>query len=352
MLADHHTQSLDRRAWNLYFRDKGRCKKDSRHIAFGRHTFRPALMNERDSGLEKCLQIRVERMKVVSKYDNSMDLISKKVLERLKVLMPVPTNPGSQCASGKTNHPDQKQSHRRGKLANISRDHRSSFIEGLCEIANQAFKDNFSYGEVGLALNIRSDALQHFGLEGQRYGIQVKESDSTADLYHATLRGSDQKKTFTRDRVSESFLRAQKRMNEAARDLDPLVESGSSFAWQTSSVSSRPSTPMTVAINAHSNQPAALSAIWSKTPPARSIGLSPSHRSTSTTPSRTLTPTSSSLHATATQPNMPLGCMEGDNALHLVRAKTGGREVDTVHVLCERFCHGYDAGWQDDSSSC
>jgi len=287
--ADNYIPLFFRRAWNLYFRDKGRCKKDSQHLAFGRQTLRPALMNERDSGLETCLQIRVERVKVVSKDDHSMDLISKQILEKLKVLMPNPTKAGPERNPGNAIS-DQKQIHRRGTLANISLDHRSSFMDGLYEIVNRAFKDNFNYGEVALALNIRSDELQRFGLEGQRYGAQVTESESIADLYHATLRGLDQKKIFPRGKVSESFLRAHKRMNEAAKDLDPPIESGASFARQTSSLSSR-----------------------------------------------ALTPVSSSVLATKTQPNASLRRMEGDDAVQLAKRQRACREAERGHILCERL---------------
>jgi hypothetical protein len=55
-----------KKAWNDNFKDKGRCKEIREHCGFARYVLKPALMGKNASPYDTCVQLRIERLKVVA----------------------------------------------------------------------------------------------------------------------------------------------------------------------------------------------------------------------------------------------------------------------------------------------
>ncbi|KAI6887337.1 hypothetical protein KC360_g1424 [Hortaea werneckii] len=216
-----------KKAWNQHFRTQGRCRKIHEHYGFARYALKPTRINKRDLvEYETCLQIRIERVRVVSEAEPATEFIGPVDGFLAGVAA---RNAQKAAAVGKSIVPPLTNSLARGKayqgdLVSTRTGQRSSFVTSLQAIADAALKDGIDYDELPLALKIRQEHMARWGslMDDQRY-IPRSESqqDGIADLYHALLQDSAAgRQKFRHNKAkakvpSEAGIRAKKRMTAA-----------------------------------------------------------------------------------------------------------------------------------------
>ncbi|KAI6794627.1 hypothetical protein KC363_g2913 [Hortaea werneckii] len=216
-----------KKAWNQHFRTQGRCRKIREHYGFARYALKPTRINKRDLvEYETCLQIRIERVRVVSEAEPATEFIGPVDGFLAGVAA---RNAQKAAAVGKSIVPPLTNSLARGKayqgdLVSTRTGQRSSFVTSLQAIADAALKDGIDYDELPLALKIRQEHMARWGslMDDQRY-IPRSESqqDGIADLYHALLQDSAAgRQKFRHNKAkakvpSEAGIRAKKRMMAA-----------------------------------------------------------------------------------------------------------------------------------------
>ncbi|KAK5125360.1 hypothetical protein LTR85_000469 [Meristemomyces frigidus] len=212
-----------KRAWNEHFRSShGRCKKIREHYGFARYGFKPTTVGKGDADYETCVQIRVERVRVVPKGEMVSEYLEAQAVEMSRrsfvpFMLPLKNNQDVGRAF-------------EGRLISTSTGERSSFVDGLQKIADDMLRDGYDYDELPLALKIRHEHLLRVGdaLPDQRYGGEERTRDSTADLYHALLRDLDMlnppKRKAKGKTPTQAFVQARKRMIAALDETNALYE--------------------------------------------------------------------------------------------------------------------------------
>ncbi|KAI7613193.1 hypothetical protein KC346_g7445 [Hortaea werneckii] len=215
-----------KKAWNQHFRSQGRCRKFREHYGFARYALKPTKVNKRDLvEYETCLQIRIERVRVVSEDELTTDFIGPVD----GFLAGVAARNAQKVAMGNSIIPPLTNESARGKayqgdLVPTGTGQRSSFVAGLQAIADAALKDGIDYEELPLALKIRQEHMARWGslMDDQRYMSRSEsQQDGIADLYHALLQDSAagrQKLRHNKAKAkapSEAGIRAKKRMMAA-----------------------------------------------------------------------------------------------------------------------------------------
>lgn len=247
-----------KKAWNQHFRSQGRCRKIREHYGFARYALKPTKVNKRDLvEYETCLQIRIERVRVVSEGELTTEFIgpvdgflagvaarnAQKAAMMGKSIIPPLTN---KSARGKAYE---------GDLVPTGTGQRSSFVAGLQAIADAALKDGIDYEELPLALRIRQEHMERWGtlMDDQRYMPRSEgQQDGIADLYHALLQDSAAgRQKFRHNKAkakapSEAGIRAKKRMMAA---LGSDAE-GHEYKAQSEAMSSAMKSPMRKASDA------------------------------------------------------------------------------------------------------
>ncbi|KAI7475022.1 hypothetical protein KC357_g5000 [Hortaea werneckii] len=216
-----------KKAWNQHFRTQGRCRKIREHYGFARYALKPTRINKRDLvEYETCLQIRIERVRVVSEAEPATEFIGPVDGFLAGVAA---RNAQKAAAVGKSIVPPLTNSLARGKayqgdLVSTRTGQRSSFVTSLQAIADAALKDGIDYDELPLALKIRQEHMARWGslMDDQRYMPRNEsQQDGIADLYHALLHDSAAgRQKFRHNKAkakvpSEAGIRAKKRMMAA-----------------------------------------------------------------------------------------------------------------------------------------
>ena len=219
-----------KKAWNEHFRQsKGRCKKIREHYGFARYAFKPASTSRRDADYETCLQIRVERIRVIPVDEVGSEFAATQAMERSKAFMSIMPPLKNTTETGRAFE---------GQLVNAATGQRSSFVTTLQNIADEALQDGYDYERLPLAFKIRHEHMLRWGaLDGQRHGGDEKNRDSKMDLYHALLYDKvalNPKGHRHGAKVpTQAFVRARKRMIAAPSDVSttnkPSQDSGSSI---------------------------------------------------------------------------------------------------------------------------
>lgn len=210
-------------AWNKHFRGKGRCRKVREHYGFARYALKPSMTTKRDANYDTCLQIRIERVRVVSEGELLFEHLApaaKKSSESKPVMPPLK----NAQVVGRAFE---------GSLVNAVTGQRSSFVDGLQQIANELLKHADNSDELPLAMKVRCERMLRFGgVTDQRYGEEEVVRDSTADLYHAILQyegmlhPANRKVSPKTNAQSQAFLRARKQMLAALANANAVDENG------------------------------------------------------------------------------------------------------------------------------
>ncbi|KAK5718158.1 hypothetical protein LTR17_015806 [Elasticomyces elasticus] len=193
-----------KKAWNEYFKDKGRCRKVREHYGFARYACKPALLDKRAGDYVTGVQIRVERVEVVPVNDKPEYFLPASP-DNNRIFVPPLRNVD-------------------GELISTAAGRRTSFLNSIELIANQSLK----YEELPLALRIKQAHLQRWSalsdLHEQKYGQVARQSDTkAADMYHAVLLGSDTlspNKRVSARRPSSAYESARARMQAAFEEKD------------------------------------------------------------------------------------------------------------------------------------
>ncbi|KAK5135478.1 hypothetical protein LTR08_005266 [Meristemomyces frigidus] len=206
-----------KRAWNEHFRAAtGRCRKIREHYGSARYALKPTTIGIQHAEYQTCLQIRVERVRVVPEGEMLFEFLAAQAIDKAKEPY-VPFLPPLKN--------DSKYGRAfEGQLVTAD-GQRSSFVSGLQDIADRLFEGGYDYDGLPLALQGRHElALRCGGLTNQRYG-EDKAVESAADLYHAILSGEDllnpPKRTgCARGKVpTQAFVMARQRMIAAMSDV-------------------------------------------------------------------------------------------------------------------------------------
>ncbi|TKA38087.1 hypothetical protein B0A54_11101 [Friedmanniomyces endolithicus] len=210
--------------WNESFSSHGRCRKVREHYGFARYAFKPALLDKRrlapggggeyDAG---CVQIRVERVRVVPVGDAPEYYIPQAVVEKdtkAGLVAPVLRNVG-------------------GEVISTAAGCRTSFLDSLERIAEGGGLSK--YEALPLALKIRKLHMERWSdtaVGEQKYALPVvaagaigrgEEDKMAGDMYHALLHGSDvlsAKNRVSARPPSKAYLKAQARMAAAIEDRE------------------------------------------------------------------------------------------------------------------------------------
>ena len=171
---------------------------------------KPTAVDRQDADYETCLQVRIERIRVVADGEILSEFLAAQATEKAKrpytpFLPPLKNN----CKVGRAFE---------GQLV-TSNGQRSSFLDGLHNIVYESFKGGYDYDELPLAL--RCDRLAN-----QRHGREKKSVENATDLYHALLSGEhllhpSQRVGKGSGKVpTQAFVTARKKMIAALRDVE------------------------------------------------------------------------------------------------------------------------------------
>ncbi|KAK4548659.1 hypothetical protein LTR36_009570 [Oleoguttula mirabilis] len=242
-------------AWNKHFRTShGRCKKIREHYGFARYALKPTSVGKGDVDYETCLQIRIERIKVIPEGEMVSEYLEAQAVEMNRRSF-VPFMPPLK------NNQEVGRAFE-GRLVNTTTGQRSSFVDDLQKIADEMLRDGYDYDELPLALKIRQNHMLRLGdvLPEQCYGGDERTRDSKADLYHALLQDLEMLHPPTRKPTraktpTEAFVRARNRMVAALDGASALYEPTGKAEGDTAKAKAsskiHTAAPLTATVTAH-----------------------------------------------------------------------------------------------------